>query len=324
MVNSLAEMIYAPYFPKVGLIPAPDGQNPRHCGCYYRVDPKIGRGYSWVYTVGNLYAVAVYDMALHRSVEIEFRQPRFITIGSCGSGAASMMLSADVKAPATLLGYVGVPGSSFWDFPDNRRLHAVSLSMLPDFYGKRLAERFPDGFKGADLERILSAMRCGVLFPELDAALSRLRDFIPPPGLAAMYYESVVMEIVSLLVQWQCRRDCNCAERRVDDWKRDRMADVAEYLERNCRERPSLECLTRVACMSRNRLAETFRDVYGVGIAQYRRGVCVSRAKQLLRDSDLEIGKISAEVGYPLHGSFSEMFKQATGMTPGEYRGTEG
>jgi AraC-like DNA-binding protein len=38
----------------------------------------------------------------------------------------------------------------------------------------------------------------------------------------------------------------------------------------------------------------------------------------------LEIGKISAEVGYPLHGSFSEMFKQATGMTPGEYRGAEG
>jgi AraC-like DNA-binding protein len=46
----------------------------------------------------------------------------------------------------------------------------------------------------------------------------------------------------------------------------------------------------------------------------------IDRAKALLRDSDLSITEICAEVGYESLGSFSSLFTRVAGISPSAYR----
>ena len=46
----------------------------------------------------------------------------------------------------------------------------------------------------------------------------------------------------------------------------------------------------------------------------------VTRAKRLLRFSDLTVEAVGREVGIPEPGYFSRVFKKVEGVAPGEYR----
>jgi len=54
----------------------------------------------------------------------------------------------------------------------------------------------------------------------------------------------------------------------------------------------------------------------------YQLMVRLSKAKELLCETTLRIGKIAERVGFESPYSFSHLFKAKTGMTPGEYRQT--
>lgn len=46
----------------------------------------------------------------------------------------------------------------------------------------------------------------------------------------------------------------------------------------------------------------------------------MSRGEQLLSETDLPIGQIARSVGYRRASRFAELFRESTGLTPGEYR----
>jgi two-component system response regulator YesN len=54
----------------------------------------------------------------------------------------------------------------------------------------------------------------------------------------------------------------------------------------------------------------------------YQQMIRLSRAKELLCETTLRIGKIAERVGFECPYYFSRIFKAKTGMTPGEYRQT--
>ena len=63
-----------------------------------------------------------------------------------------------------------------------------------------------------------------------------------------------------------------------------------------------------------------FKSVYGLPIASYMKHYRISRAAQMLRETDESISSISASVGYESQSKFSKAFKDVMNILPTDYR----
>ena len=67
-------------------------------------------------------------------------------------------------------------------------------------------------------------------------------------------------------------------------------------------------------------LTKIFTKFTGKTPSKYIRDYRISLAKQLLRNPNLSISVVGKKVGYPDQFHFSKIFRQATGMSPSEFR----
>jgi AraC-like DNA-binding protein len=81
-----------------------------------------------------------------------------------------------------------------------------------------------------------------------------------------------------------------------------------------------LEELARAAAMSRTSFAERFRTVAGMPPLTYLNRWRMLLAQRALRDSDVRVGSLAAELGYASESAFSTAFKREVGESPLRYR----
>ncbi|GAA2618099.1 AraC family transcriptional regulator [Streptomyces axinellae] len=81
-----------------------------------------------------------------------------------------------------------------------------------------------------------------------------------------------------------------------------------------------LEELARAAAMSRATFAERFRAMAGVPPLTYLHRWRMLLAQRALRDRDVRIGSLAAELGYASDSAFSTAFKRELGEAPLRYR----
>ncbi len=67
-------------------------------------------------------------------------------------------------------------------------------------------------------------------------------------------------------------------------------------------------------------LSRVFRQKTGQKFIDYVTSLRIERAKALLRDTDLKLCEVAALVGWNQANYFNRVFREATGVTPGEYR----
>ena len=72
--------------------------------------------------------------------------------------------------------------------------------------------------------------------------------------------------------------------------------------------------------ISSSTLNKYFMAIYGEYIPSFQRKVRMNKAAELLLDSDLSVGIISAKMGYQNPGKFSQVFKKYYGLSPLAYR----
>lgn len=72
--------------------------------------------------------------------------------------------------------------------------------------------------------------------------------------------------------------------------------------------------------ISRQYLRKLFKDYTGMGISDYIMKLKLEKAMQLLRETDMTLQDIVVEIGNTDVSGFIRLFKQKTGMTPGQYR----
>jgi YesN/AraC family two-component response regulator len=95
---------------------------------------------------------------------------------------------------------------------------------------------------------------------------------------------------------------------------------VKEFLDRNYHKRVSLEDVADLVCLSPKYLSRLFREKAGVGFNEYRIGIKMERAGEILEKTGLTVNEISYKLGYRNMESFIRMFKKTKGLTPTEYR----
>jgi AraC-like DNA-binding protein len=92
------------------------------------------------------------------------------------------------------------------------------------------------------------------------------------------------------------------------------------FLDRNYDTPITVDDLSREVALSPYYLIRAFRVVYKQTPHQYLVGLRISRAKELLRNTDLSVTEICAAVGFESLGSFSTLFRNAVGLSPSAYR----
>ncbi len=126
-------------------------------------------------------------------------------------------------------------------------------------------------------------------------------------------------KLTSLLTEimrnsWNPERKENFSKKRKD------LVNIREYIDINFAENISLNSLSRKFFINKFYLTRLFKEQYGITINKYQTQVRITNAKKLLRFTDLSIEQISDKCGYNDANFFIRVFKNAEGMTPGEFR----
>lgn len=102
--------------------------------------------------------------------------------------------------------------------------------------------------------------------------------------------------------------------------KRLELAAVKEYLDEHFTEKIVLEELAEKFFINKFYLSKIFKETYGTTINNYLISKRITRAKQLLRFTDMTVDEIGVAVGMADANYFSRMFRKVEGSSPREYR----
>ncbi len=98
------------------------------------------------------------------------------------------------------------------------------------------------------------------------------------------------------------------------------VARSLRFLWEHCHEPISVDDLVRVAAMSRRGFHQAFSEHIGRPPGHELQRVRIERAKKLLAESDEKMAVVAGLCGYQSANSFWSAFKQATGLSPKQYR----
>ncbi len=95
---------------------------------------------------------------------------------------------------------------------------------------------------------------------------------------------------------------------------------VLRYIHRNLDQRLKVEDLVKLVPLSRRLLEMRFRQVTGVSVYTYVLNLRLDRFARRLAETDDTVVDIALSLGYADQKNVSRIFKNATGLTPSEYR----
>lgn len=93
-----------------------------------------------------------------------------------------------------------------------------------------------------------------------------------------------------------------------------------EYMRNHFSENISIEDTSRYLSVNRRYLYKIFKKYSGISPKQYLNNIRISRATELLTDSDMSISEVAELTGYKDLLQFSTFFKKQTGLSPRKYR----
>lgn len=98
------------------------------------------------------------------------------------------------------------------------------------------------------------------------------------------------------------------------------VAAAIEYAKDNLSVPVSVQELARFAGLSRFQFDRRIQTIFGLTAGQWLLTLRINHAQRLLADTDDAIADVAIESGYADQSAFSRQFRQATGLTPREYR----
>ena len=96
-------------------------------------------------------------------------------------------------------------------------------------------------------------------------------------------------------------------------------SEVMEFMKRNLSHSLSLNKIAENCSMSVSKLKLLFREKYGGGPIACFLELKMEKAQALIREGDMNITEISADLGFNSVHYFSRIFKRQTGLSPTEF-----
>ncbi|WP_227323846.1 AraC family transcriptional regulator [Acidisoma silvae] len=108
--------------------------------------------------------------------------------------------------------------------------------------------------------------------------------------------------------------------RKLDQLPRYKLRRAVDFMEENLAEEFNLEKVAQAAGMSRFHFSRGFRSSMSQSPSQWFIRQRITRAQELLRETDLPIIEIAMTVGYESPSHFAQVFRRETGVSPNQYR----
>lgn len=102
--------------------------------------------------------------------------------------------------------------------------------------------------------------------------------------------------------------------------KRLELVEIKSYLDEHYTEKIMLDDLAEEFFINKFYLSKIFRETYGTTVNNYLISKRITRAKQLLRFTDMTVDEVGSAVGMADANYFSRMFRKVEGISPREYR----
>lgn len=142
-------------------------------------------------------------------------------------------------------------------------------------------------------------------------------------SLKQMYYEMTkyndkqihsMLELAYMIVSFILTNNIITLE--LDDFSK--KAD--EFIEKNLKEKLSVECLCKELNVSKNYLYDKFKASFGTTVNEYIIEKRLQKGKKLLQSTDYSINRIAEETGIGSYTYFSRLFKEKYGYPPFLFR----
>ena len=280
-------------------------------GHLFALDSQAVRGRYWVYAHYDFFAVSEIELALWEDFPMEFKQPADIQI------IAQYDRTSGVSLCGTRRGNPGdirecLPRGTQYQvlYGGGKRVCGASITLGPAFCEEYLGRKYP-----GDMPQTQPLLRGAPMPPDISRALREIRHYRGRGLSAKLYYESKVLETLSLLL-----RETKEAGLAVSGQDLARMEEAKAFIEAHYSQRLSIDCLARLACMSPTKLKAAFKAATGLTVARYVTQARMEKAAARLRETGLPIAEIAREVGYQKAGAFADGYRACTGYLPSETR----
>jgi len=98
------------------------------------------------------------------------------------------------------------------------------------------------------------------------------------------------------------------------------LTQITDYIKEHYAEDLYLEKVAEYFNISDKYLSRLFKESFGMGFHEYLTSLRISKAKDLLFESNLSVTKIGEMVGFTTHSTFFRIFKKYEGINPSQYR----
>lgn len=288
----------------------------------YRLHIHNGKGTARVYPVMPGIEVVELELQAARYVPILHEQQDMIELSHCHSGRAEFRMDDGCSQ------YIG-EGDLFMSTLHN---HSDCID-LPLGYYRGITVMIDPHEAAAEAEPLLSGIQFNMrslserFFAEdecfliqASAELSGIFSgmYAAPPEARQVLYRLKVLE---LLIYLHCFDPKDEPQRPV--YARQQVELIKQIhcqLTGNPAERPTIDELAQINCISATGIKNGFKAVYGTSIYAYMKDYRIRKAAQLLRSTQKSVAEIAAEMGYASPSKFSAAFKQHMKLNPLEYK----
>jgi AraC-like DNA-binding protein len=153
--------------------------------------------------------------------------------------------------------------------------------------------------------------------PAVQSLMERIcLEHLRSPAGSAVTLSGMVLELVDMVVQG------SRASAGSVDQKRGDVQAAAMVIQEKVAGNAGVSRLARVAGLSESHFRRVFRQTFGQSARSMHRQSRIRKACSMLVYQSMSVTEVAEALGFSTVHNFSRAFKQVTGMSPGEYRGS--
>lgn len=204
---------------------------------------------------------------------------------------------------------------------EKKIIHSIRLGLVEDT--EELIEQFlyELGSKKWIIQQGMFLLMGSILHTLLNSGMSTNLMFL---GNANTVFEELFqLREPEEILQWFKKKAIGPLVKELHDNQNVQLKQMIENVIVHMREHYmtdiSLDYCADMMSTSPYALSKAFKQIIGINFIDYLTDIRISKAKDLLRNTDIKINNVADQVGYQ-HSYFTRIFKRNEGLTPSQYR----